>query len=121
MTFSAKQYKTAIMKKMEEDHCKTPVESSSEDSSYEDEKKAKEAKKPQKTTRKQRTQRYLMKVNNDSREIVLADILDENKRLRRELENLRVANTSLKREHEELTHALLADRLRIQYPDLEFK
>ena len=92
---------------------------SSDDSSQSME-KIRETKKPQKTTRRQRTQRYIMKLKDDSTDIILADILAENRKLRREIEALRVQNTSLKREHEELTHALLADRLKNQYPDLEF-
>ena len=55
-----------------------------------------------------------------SLEQVVGDILEENKRLRRDIETLRIQNTSLRREHEELIHALLADRLRIQNPELEF-
>lgn len=83
-------------------------------------KKSRKEKKPCKTTRKQRTQKYIMKIQNDSLEQVVGDILDENKRLRRDIETLRIQNTSLRREHEELIHALLADRLRIQNPELEF-
>lgn len=105
---------------MEEDNMSVMGDQSSEDSSEENEKKKKEAKKPQKTTRRQRTQMYIKKIKDDSTDLILSDILTENKRLRREIENLRVANTSLKREHEELVHALLSDRLKNQYPDLEF-
>lgn len=106
--------------KMEEDDSKPETPNGSDDSSEDDVKKTREAKKPTKTTRKQRTQRYIMKLKEDSPDLILSDILAENKRLRREIEALRVQNTSLKREHEELTHALLSDRLKNQYPDLEF-
>lgn len=104
---------------MEEDNVST-IGDISQDSSDEETQKKKEAKKPQKTTRKQRTQKYIKKIQNDSADQILTDILTENKRLRKEIENLRIANTSLKREHEELIHALLSDRLKNQYPDLEF-
>lgn len=106
---------------MEEDDNVTVIGDPSGDSSDEvDEQKKREAKKPTKTTRKQRTQLYIKKIKDDSADQILTDILTENKRLRREIENLRIANTSLKREHEELIHALLSDRLKNQYPDLDF-
>lgn len=106
---------------MEEDDNMTVIGDPSCDSSDEvDEQKKREAKKPTKTTRKQRTQLYIKKIKDDSADQILTDILTENKRLRREIENLRIANTSLKREHEELIHALLSDRLKNQYPDLDF-
>lgn len=104
----------------EDENAKTESQQDSSEDSSEDEKKKREAKKPVKTTRRQRTQRYIMKIKEDSPDLILSDILAENKKLRKEIEALRVANTSLKREHEELTHALLADRLKNQYPDLEF-
>lgn len=68
-------------------------------------------KKPIKTTRKQRVTSLIKKINEDSLEMVIQDILTENKRIRRELENMRVQNTSLKREYEELMHNILKDRL----------
>ena len=118
---SAKHLPVFYSQKMEEEpqNNEDQLSSSSEDSG-EDSKKVVEAKKPQKITRRQRTQRYIMKIKDDNMDQVMNDILNENKRLRRELEALRVANTSLKREYEELTHALLADRLKNQIPDLEF-
>ena len=80
----------------------------------------KDVKKPSKTTRKQRVTQFIQKVNNDSLEQVLKDILDENARLRKEIEALRVQNVSLKREQEELMHSLLQDRLKNQSSDLDF-
>lgn len=68
-------------------------------------------KKPIKTTRKQRINNIVKRINQDSLDFVIEDVLAENKRLRRELENLRIQNTSLKREYEELTHTILSDRL----------
>lgn len=80
----------------------------------------KEAKKPTKTTRKQRVNQFIHKIHEDSMEQVIRDILDENVKLRKEIESLRVANVSLKREMDELTHSLLRDRLMNQSNDLEF-
>lgn len=85
-----------------------------------DSEERKETKKPSKTTRKQRISQYVHKVNEDSLEQVMKDILEENSKLRREIESLRVANVSLKREMEELTHCLLQDRLKNQSTDLDF-
>ena len=79
-----------------------------------------EAKKPSKITRKQRVTNFIKKINEDSLEKVMEDILNENKRLRREVESLRVANTSLKREYEEMMHSILQDRLKNQGNDLDF-
>lgn len=80
----------------------------------------KEAKKPTKTTRKQRVNQFIHKIHEDSLELVIKDILEENAKLRKEIESLRVANVSLKREMDELTHSLLRDRLMNQSNDLEF-
>ena len=80
----------------------------------------KEAKKPTRTTRKQRVNQFIHKIHEDSMEQVIRDILDENVKLRKEIESLRVANVSLKREMDELTHSLLRDRLMNQSNDLEF-
>lgn len=70
-----------------------------------------ENKKPIKLSRKQRVSQYVKRISDDNMEQVLEDILKENKRLRRELETARIQNTSLRREYEELTHAILRDRL----------
>lgn len=120
MSKHLKQIQQYSLNQMEEDNLSVIGDVSQDSSSEEDSIKKKEAKKPQKTTRRQRTQRYIQKIQNDSTDQILTDILAENKRLRKEIENLRIANTSLKREHEELVHALLSDRLKNQYPDLEF-
>ena len=80
----------------------------------------KELKKPTKTTRKQRVTQFVHKVHEDSLELVLKDILEENVKLRKEIESLRVQNVSLKRDMDELTHALLQDRLKNQSNDLDF-
>ena len=74
----------------------------------------KQAKKPSKTTRKQRVTQFVHKIHEDSIDLVLKDILDENVKLRKEIESLRVQNVSLKRDMDELTHALLQDRLKNQ-------
>lgn len=91
----------------------------SPDSSQSSEEK-REMKKPCKTTRKQRVNQFIRKINDDTIEQVVKDILEENVRLRKEIEALRVQNVSLKREHEELIHAILQDRLKNQNSDLEF-
>lgn len=80
----------------------------------------KEMKKPIKTTRKQRVTQFVHKIHEDSLEQVVRDILEENVKLRKEIESLRVANVSLKRDMDELTHALLQDRLKNQSNDLDF-
>lgn len=77
-------------------------------------------KRPSKTTRKQRVNALIHKINNDSLDLVVSDILNENKRLRRELESLRVQNAGLKREYEELMHSILSDRLNNQAPHTSF-
>ena len=79
-----------------------------------------EQKKPVKTTRRQRVSQYIKKINEDNLEQVVKDVLEENTRLRKEIEALRIQNVSLKREHEDLIHALLQDRLKKHGNDLEF-
>ena len=88
--------------------------------SQESEDNKKEIKKPSKTTRKQRITQYVHKIHEDSLEKVVRDVLEENVKLRKEIESLRVANVSLKRDMDELTHALLQDRLKNQSNDLDF-
>lgn len=77
-------------------------------------------KKPTKVTRKQRINKYIQRLHDDSLEMVLEDVLKENQRLKRELETLRIAQASQKREYDDLMHALLQDRLRNQGQDLDF-
>lgn len=88
--------------------------------SHESEDEIKETKKPSKITRKQRVTKFIKRVNDDSMEKIMEDILNENARLRRELESMRVANTSLKREYEEMMHSIFQDRLKNQGNDLNF-
>lgn len=84
------------------------------------EEKETENKKPSKMTRKERINTLIRKINNDSIHQVMEDIIAENKRLRRELENLRIQNTTIKRDYEELMHSLLRDRLNNQNLDSDF-
>lgn len=89
----------------------------SEDSSIE---KVQQERKPSKVTRKQRIANYIYRLKDDNIEQVMEDILKENQRLKRELETLRVAQATQKREYDELMHALLQDRLKNQHCDLDF-
>ena len=109
-----------LQKSMEFDHIQTPGSSQSSEDTMEKRESKKEAKKPSKTTRRQRVNQFIHKINEDTLDQVVKDILEENVRLRKEIESLRVQNVSLKREHEELIHALLQDRLKNQNSDLEF-
>lgn len=113
MSKSLLQIKNLTQNKKMEQEPPTPVYS------QESEEK-RDAKKPSKTTRKQRINHFIQKIHEDTLEQVVRDILDENTKLRKEIESLRVANVSLKREMDELTHTLLRDRLMNQTSDLEF-
>lgn len=100
---------------MEFEHIPTPGSSQ-----HSDENERSDAKKPSKSTRKQRVTQFIKKINEDNMQQVTKDVLIENKRLRKEIESLRVANASLKREYEELMHSILKDRLKNQGCDFEF-
>lgn len=77
-------------------------------------------KKPKKAEKRQdKIKRIIKQIHEDSITEVMKDILLENKRLARDLENLRIQNTSLKRDHDTLTHALLRDRLSMFNSDLD--
>ena len=77
-------------------------------------------KKPKKVEKRQdKIKRIIKQINEDSITDVMRDILIENKRLARDLETLRIQNTSLKKDYDGLHHALLRDRLRVFNTDLD--
>lgn len=66
-------------------------------------------KKPKKYQEK--IQKYIKAIQSDSAESILRDILEENERIRKEIDTLRSVNAAQKREYDEFRAMLLSDRI----------
>ena len=73
-----------------------------------------EVKKPKTQSRKVKIQQYIQKINSDSIEQVLEDILAENKRLQSEIGQLRTQLMNAIKDYEMFIQAILTDRLNNQ-------
>lgn len=75
----------------------------------ENEERRKFATKPRKY--QERIAAYIQRVKSDNHQFIMEDLIEENQKLRKEIDMMRNVNTSLKREFDEFRETLLQDRI----------